>query len=146
MQVKNSHSVGIILFRRSPRKLLYLVLKQHQRHWSFPKGHVEKGERLIDTAVRELKEETGIKKIDFIKKKILLRDEYSFRNGKSKINKIVDYYIAETAVEKVRIDGDEILNFKWLSFEKSVEKLTFSKSKRILKKANKIINEYISDK
>lgn len=146
MQVKNSHSVGIILFRRSPRKLLYLVLKQHQGHWSFPKGHVENGERLIDTAVRELKEETGIKKIDFIKKKILLRDEYSFRNGKSKINKIVDYYIAETAVDKVRIDGDEILNFKWLSFEKSVEKLTFSKSKRILKKANKIINEYISDK
>ncbi len=146
MQVKKSHSVGIILFRQGQRKLFYLLLKQHQGHWSFPKGHVEKGERLIDTATRELKEEAGIKKIDFLKKKILLRDKYSFSNGKSKVNKIVDYYVAESLTDKVKIDGNEILSFKWLAYDKSYERLTFAKSKKILKKANKIINEYISDK
>ena len=72
---------------------MYLLLKQHQGHWGFPKGHIEKGERLIDTAVRELREETGIRKINFIKKKILFKDKYSFKNGKSKVNKIVDYYV-----------------------------------------------------
>lgn len=146
MITKNNHSVGIILFHRFPRKVMYLLLKQHQGHWGFPKGHIEKGERLIDTAVRELREETGIKKIVFVKKKILLRDKYSFKNGKSKINKNVDYYVAESLIDKVRIDGREILNYKWLSAEKSFERLTFSKSRKILKRANKIINEYISDK
>lgn len=146
MIIKNNHSVGIILFHRFPRKIMYLILKQHQGHWGFPKGHIEKGERLIDTAVRELKEETGIKKIDFVKRKILLRDKYSFKNGKSKVIKSVDYYIAESLVDKVKIDGKEILNYKWMSVEKSYERLTFSKSKKILKRANKIINEYIKNK
>lgn len=146
MVTKNNHSVGIILFHRFPRKIMYLLLKQHQGHWGFPKGHIEKGEKLIDTAVRELKEETGIKKINFIKKKVLLKDEYSFKNGKSKVNKNVDYYIAESLVDKVKIDGKEIINYKWLSLEKSYDRLTFNKSKKILKRANKIINEYITDK
>ena len=145
MITKSNHSVGIILFHRFPRKVMYLLLKQHQGHWGFPKGHIEKGERLIDTAVRELREETGIGKINFIKKKILFKDNYSFKNGKSKVNKIVDYYVAESLVDKVKIDGKEIINYKWLSAEKSIERLTFSKSKKILKRKKKIINEYISD-
>lgn len=145
MVTKKNHSVGIILFHRFPRKVMYLLLKQHQGHWGFPKGHIEKGEKLIDTAVRELREETGIKKIKFVKKKILLRDNYSFKNGKSKVIKNVDYYVAESLVDNVKIDGREILNYKWLSVEKSYDRLTFTKSKKILKRANKIINEYISD-
>lgn len=145
MVTKKNHSVGIILFHRFPRKVMYLLLKQHQGHWGFPKGHIEKGEKLIDTAVRELREETGIKKIKFVKKKILLRDNYSFKNGKSKVIKNVDYYVAESLVDNVKIDGREILNYKWLSVEKSYDRLTFTKSKKILKSANKIINEYISD-
>ncbi len=146
MVVKKHHSIGIILFFRFPRKIKYLLLKQHQGHWGFPKGHVEKGEKYIETAVRELKEETGIKKIKLIKSKILLRDFYSYNNGKNKIIKNVDYFIAESYVDIVKIDNYEIINYKWLTFEKGVERLTFSKSKKILKKANKLIDDFISSK
>ena len=121
------------------------MLKQHQGHWGFPKGHIERGEKYIDTALRELKEETGIRKIKLIKSKILLRDLYSFNNGKNKINKTVDYFIAESYVAIVKIDNNEIINFKWLTFEKGVERLTFSKSKKISKKANKLIDDFISN-
>jgi 8-oxo-dGTP pyrophosphatase MutT (NUDIX family) len=139
---KRNHSVGIILFYNFPRSRKYLLVKQHQGHWGFPKGHIEKGEKLIETAVRELKEETGIKKIEFIKRKILLRDNYSFNNANAKIIKIVDYFIAESLVEKVKIDFDEIINYKWLTFGKSLDRLTFKESKKILKQANKIISDY----
>lgn len=144
LSVKKHHSIGIIIFYRFPRKIKYLLLKQHQGHWSFPKGHVEKGESYLETARRELKEEAGIKKIRLLKNKIMLKDSYSFRNDKNKIIKTVDYFIAESLSENVKIDNDEIVNFKWLTFEKSIERITFSKSKNILKSANKIINEYIS--
>ena len=146
LTVKKHHSIGIILFFRFPRKIKFLLLKQHQGHWGFPKGHVEKGEKYLDTAIRELKEETGIKKIKLIKNKILLRDFYSYNNGKNKIIKTVDYFIAESLVDNVKIDNKEIINFKWVTFEKGTDRLTFSKSKRILKSANKIINEHISNK
>jgi 8-oxo-dGTP pyrophosphatase MutT (NUDIX family) len=138
--------VGIILFYNFPRSRKYLLVKQHQGHWGFPKGHIEKGEKLIETAIRELKEETGIKKIEFIKRKILLRDNYSFNNSNAKIIKIVDYFIAESLVEKVKIDFDEIINYKWLTFGKSLERLTFKESSKILKQANKIISDYENGK
>lgn len=146
MVVKKHHSIGIILFFRFPRKIKYLLLKQHQGHWGFPKGHIERGEKYIETALRELKEETGIRKIKLIKSKILLRDLYSFNNGKNKIIKTVDYFIAESYVDIVKIDNNEIINYKWLTYEKGVERLTFSKSKKILKKANKLIDDFISSK
>lgn len=138
---KRNHSVGIILFYNFPRSRKYLLVKQYQGHWGFPKGHIEKGEKLIETAVRELKEETGIKKIEFIKRKILLRDNYSFNNSNAKIIKTVDYFIAESLVEKVKIDFDEIINYKWMTFGKSLDRLTFKKSKKILKQANKLISD-----
>ena len=139
---KKHHSVGIILFYTFPRSRKYLLVKQHQGHWGFPKGHIEKDETYFETAVRELKEETGIKKIEFLKKKIFLRDNYSFYNTNAKIIKIVDYFIAESLVNKVKIDNYEILNFKWLTYDKAIDKLTFKESKKILKQANKIISDY----
>ena len=142
MITKRHHSVGIILYYNFPRSRKYLLVKQHQGHWGSPKGHIEKGERFIDTAVRELKEETGIKKINFLRKKILFRDNYSFNNTNAKIIKIVDYFIAESLVNKVKIDNDEIINFKWTTFDKAFEKITFKESKKILKQANKYISDY----
>lgn len=146
MITKKHHSVGIILYYNFPRSRKYLLVKQHQGHWGFPKGHTESGEKYIDTAVRELKEETGIKKINFLRKKVLFRDNYSFNNTNAKIIKVVDYFIAESLVTKVKIDNYEILNYKWLTYEKAFDKITFGKSKKILKQANKYISKYENGK
>ena len=72
----------------------------------------------------------------------MFRDNYSFTNTNAKIIKIVDYFIAESLVTKVKIDNYEILNFKWLTYEKALSKITFKESKKILRQANKIISEY----
>ena len=142
MITKRHHSVGIVLYHNFPRSRKYLLVKQSQGHWGFPKGHIESGEKFINTAIRELKEETGIKKITFLRKKILFRDNYSFNNTNAKIIKIVDYFLAESLVTKVKIDNDEIINYKWVTYDKAFEKITFKESKKILKQANKYISEY----
>ena len=53
-------SSGIVVFFRSKKSIEYLLLKHIQGHWSFPKGHIEEGETLEETAIRETFEETGI--------------------------------------------------------------------------------------
>lgn len=54
-------SCGIIPYRRRRGRLEYLLLFQHgSRSWSFPKGHMEAFETELDTARRELLEETGL--------------------------------------------------------------------------------------
>lgn len=37
-----------------------LLVKQTKGHWGFPKGHVEADETEVETAIREVKEETNI--------------------------------------------------------------------------------------
>ena len=47
------------------------VVSQHRNSWSQPKGHVEKGETLLQAAMREIEEETGIPRVDLGHVKIL---------------------------------------------------------------------------
>jgi 8-oxo-dGTP pyrophosphatase MutT (NUDIX family) len=136
---KINNSVGIVIFCRFPRSVKYLLVKQHQGHWGFPKGHIERNEKKIDTARRELKEETGITNVSLLAERILLKDEYSFNNGNCKIIKRVGYYIGETKQKKVKIDGKEILNYKWCTYNKALAKITFSQTRNVLRKTKKFI-------
>ena len=58
-------SAGAVIFRKEDDKIYYLLLHYQGGHWDFPKGNIEKGEKLEDTVRREVKEETGIENIKF---------------------------------------------------------------------------------
>ena len=49
-------SCGCIIINKNK----VLLIKQTKGHWGFPKGHVEKNETEIETAIREVKEETNL--------------------------------------------------------------------------------------
>lgn len=53
-------SCGVIPYRKTEDGVRYLLLLQTNGFWSFPKGHMELFEQETDTALRELKEETGL--------------------------------------------------------------------------------------
>lgn len=54
-------SAGIIASRTVNHDLEFLfVLSRWSRRWGFPKGHAEIGESVLDTAIREAQEETGM--------------------------------------------------------------------------------------
>lgn len=53
-------SCGVIPYRRSGNGPEFLILLQTNGCWSFPKGHMEPFETEAETALRELREETGL--------------------------------------------------------------------------------------
>ena len=53
-------SCGVIPFQQNGGERKYLILLQTNNCWSFPKGHMEAGESEEETALRELREETGL--------------------------------------------------------------------------------------
>lgn len=119
----------------------FLIIKHRQGHWSFPKGHKEKGETDLQTAKRELSEETGITAVKFISEGIELSEVYLFNSGKNhRVEKSVDYFIAEVFSEKVKIDNKEIVNFRWCDLEGGLKLVSFPESENLLNKAYKIIS------
>lgn len=142
--MKNDISMGVIVFCRFPRSVKYLIIKHRKGHWAFPKGHADKGETKLETALRELKEETGVTRVTLLKKRVLLKEAYKFTDRKGvKILKKVNYFIAEAKTRKVEIDFEEVTNFRWATLKAGMEKITFDESKSVLKKADKIVKAYL---
>ncbi len=106
-------------------------------YWDLPKGHIERGEKLIDVAKREVEEETGLKDIKFIKGfKETIR--YFFIFNRKNILKFVTFYLAETKTKRVKISFEHS-GFEWLCYEKALKRLTFKNTKETLKKAHKFL-------
>jgi 8-oxo-dGTP diphosphatase len=58
--LRESVRVGVIVL--TPQEVLLIErFKNNRRYWVFPGGHKRRGEKLVETAVRELTEETNIK-------------------------------------------------------------------------------------
>ena len=138
-------SAGAIIFRKEGGKNFYLLLhypssaKAPMDYWDFPKGHIEKGEKLGETARREAGEETGLEDLKLIEgfKEWI---KYFFRVKGRTIFKIVTFLLAETKQKKVKISWEHI-GFKWLPYEEALEKLTFKNAKEILEKANDFLSK-----
>jgi len=134
-------SAGAVIFKKHKGIIKYLLLNYpsttrgaKRDYWDFPKGHIEKGEKELETAEREIKEETGLKDIEFVEgfKEWI---KYFFRYQGKTIFKIVTFYLIEAKNGKVKISGEHI-GYQWLPYNQAIKQLTFKNAKEILRKAN----------
>ncbi|MDD2565890.1 MAG: NUDIX domain-containing protein, partial [Candidatus Gracilibacteria bacterium] len=66
LPILEDESFGIIPLIKTINGLKILEIQHNAGHWGLPKGHPEGNESNIETARRELTEETGINNIDII--------------------------------------------------------------------------------
>lgn len=87
--IEATSSGGVVIFR-GKILALYKNYKNIYEGWVLPKGTVEKGESLEETALREVKEEAGVdaRIVDYIG-----RSRYSFTAGSEIIDKTVHWYL-----------------------------------------------------
>lgn len=118
----------------SNQEVLVLLLKSNKKqgsHWGFPKGHVEYKENLIQTAMREINEETGInvKLQDF---KMSWKNIYEPYPG---VIKTVTYFWFKQLDESepLILQKKEIKTALWINIEKAKEILTYESDVKILK-------------
>lgn len=133
-------SCGAIVFHRFNDGIKVLLVKNHNgRYWSFPKGHIEKGENEHQTATREIKEETGLS-VNFYDNYRQISDYVPF----GKIKKRVVFFLAESKTANVKIQRSEIDLYTWVSFADAQKMCRYENDLRVLKKAEAMI--YLHDK
>lgn len=144
MESMHEESFGIIPLRHFGNQWeVFLILHKHGNHWGFPKGKGDHGEEPLESATRELKEETGL-----VVEKLLpmepISEEYSFYRGGKKVRKRVHYFPAIVS-GALLLQPEEIRDGKWLPFQEAYFQLTFDEAKKICSKIQQFIeNDLIS--
>jgi bis(5'-nucleosidyl)-tetraphosphatase len=108
-------SCGAVILRETPDGTRVLMLRVF-RHWDFPKGLMEAGESPRETALREVREESGITMLEFPWGDVCL-DTGPYSRGK-----VARYYLARTTESRVQLlpspdtGRPEHSEFRWVSF------------------------------
>ena len=136
-EIKKEISCGIIpvFVNEKGEKEFFIV--QHRdisKHFGFPKGHNEKNETYIQTAERELFEETGLRCSKIINDHVFTENYINYSKNPP-TNKTNYFYIGFVEDKDVILQEEEIISSLWGSSEDVLEKLTFPEAKNILKKA-----------
>jgi 8-oxo-dGTP pyrophosphatase MutT (NUDIX family) len=110
----------------------FLLVQHLAGHWSFPKGHPDPRETPLDTARRELAEETGITALRLIPSPAF-EEKYIFtkRSGKTVV-KHVTFYLGQVRDPAVTPQPEEIAATAWLNYKSARNRLTFEEGKRLL--------------
>jgi bis(5'-nucleosidyl)-tetraphosphatase len=119
-------SCGFLLFRQNPtgaasQETSYaersFLLMRHADRWDLPKGHVDPGESEMETALRELHEETGIDSRSLlIDESFRFEDRYLVRlrgSGEKLHEKKLVIFIADL-VHPVEIRATEHESWEWI--------------------------------
>ena len=135
---KQEKSCGAVVY--NPKKHSFLIIKMLNGNWGFPKGHTEDQETDIQTAIREVTEETGINVeiLDGFKKSIKY---IPF----PEVLKEVIFFIGITEEEKVTIDKDEIEDYMWCSYEEALKMITYKPQRDVMESSLQFIKNYYGD-
>jgi len=137
--MKQEKSCGALVYRVERGKIKLLMLRHRKGgHWSFPKGHVEADETEEQTALREIKEETGldVELLDGFRERV----EFSPRPG---VNKEVIYFLAHTRQRFFRRQVEEIKEIRWMDIDVAYRCVTFQNDRHLIRLArDRIQAEY----
>jgi len=131
-------SCGVVVYHTAKSGTNEILLLHYpEGHWDFPKGHIEEGEEDLETALRELEEETGISDAEIINE-FKEKMHYFFTKKEGTISKTVCFFLAKNKHKNVKISHEHV-DFEWMSYNEALERLTFENARVILKKAKQFL-------
>ena len=126
--MKYEKSCGAVIFKDNQ----VLLIKSVKGHWSFPKGHVEGDETELETAHREILEETNLKVIINQEKRVVI--SYSPYPGTMK--DVVYFYATykDGIINRQVVEVDDI---GWYDITEALDIITYEMEKNVLIKLMK---------
>jgi 8-oxo-dGTP diphosphatase len=131
-QASDVLAAGVVVFR--PGREVLLVHRPKYDDWSFPKGKLDRGESAPAAAVREVREETGLR----VRLGVPLSSQRYPVNDRSKT---VHYWVGRCVGDDDVAGYDpnhEIDGVRWVRLKDALDLLTYDRDKQTLKEARKV--------
>ena len=119
-----------------------VVLVSDGRYWGLPKGNLEAGETPQDAALREVSEETGIRRETLTVAAELAPSDYVYRrrdSGRLVFKRVHQYLMTAPADSELHRQESEIADAEWLDFEEAMRRASFDDTKRALREAEQLL-------
>ena len=147
MQVRTEVSAGGVVFRmRDDAGFDVALIRTHEGRWQLPKGWVEEGESVEETATREVREETGIESKVIGK----LGDiEYWYNSTydpePARVHKFVHFYLLQCVSGSTDDHDHEVLEARWVNIADALRMLAFKDERRIMSLAAEALTKAAAD-
>jgi 8-oxo-dGTP pyrophosphatase MutT (NUDIX family) len=129
------YSSGGVVYRKVGDNDYEVALVYRKRHddWSLPKGHIEEGETREETALREVKEETGLdaRIVEPLGEVVYF---YRRRNG-DLVRKTVYHFLMEALSDKFAEPTWEVTESRWMPITEAQTLLSYKNDAGVVAKA-----------
>ena len=126
----NEKSCGAVVYKFKENGLFFLVEHMVHGHTSIPKGHMEGNETEEETAIREIREETGLE----VRLDTVFRHAIYYSPGIGIMKEVV-FFAAEAVSGDMRNQECEVISLEWLPYDKAIEVMTYDTDKDVLSHA-----------
>ncbi|GLY67514.1 NUDIX hydrolase [Amycolatopsis taiwanensis] len=106
--------------------------------WSLPKGHIEDGETIEQTAMREVKEETGISARVL---ESLGTIDYWFVAQRRRVHKTVHHFLLEAVGGELSDDDIEVTEVAWVPIAELEARLAYTDERALVRKARRLFGD-----
>lgn len=134
------NSYGVIPLRRDAGEWFLFLILHRAGHWAFPKGRPEEGETALQSASRELEEETSLKITDLLSE-TPFQEQYQFIRDDQQIEKTVTYFLAEVEGSP-KLQQEELTDGKWVKLSEASTLLTFPEAQKLCKQVISFLEDH----
>lgn len=128
------YTAGGMVYRFRRGQLQILMIQDRVGRWTIPKGHVEPGESLPQTAIREVREETGLRRVKIRDK--LDRIHFFYRKEGKLILMTTYVFLMEAVGRSDRLipeNSEGIADVKWFSKDDALRLIEYKDTERLFR-------------
>lgn len=143
MTIKRAKSYGIIPLLKQRDSYCILLVKHSDGHWGLPKGTPKEKETSLQTASRELFEETGIRDIKIVKG-VDFTERYNFEQKGVIYRKTNTYYLGFAKEKIIGENLNEIKKAKWIKLNQAKRLATYQSTREVIDEVIDYLNNNFS--